>query len=249
MLKYRSVIAYDGTDYLGWQIQGARKTVAYVLESAFLRVFKKKIHLRAASRTDAGVHAFGQVVTFYLDDFLDPEKIRWAWNNALPLSITVRSIEVARSDFSVYSPCVKEYHYQLFLRRPQPFLARYGWFIRQTVDLQRLREALRLFEGTYDFTCFSTDDTRKDRVRTIHAINFDYDNRYDWYTIVIQGPKFLRHMIRRIVGAAVIVACRKIVPLKVIEKALLTQKLENALLSAPSHGLLLKAIVYDEEAT
>jgi tRNA pseudouridine38-40 synthase len=91
--RYKIVVAYDGTDYLGWQTQTNGVTVAGVLQHTFRRVFKKEIFLRAASRTDAGVHALGQVATFVTDLAIAPDRILQAWNNKLPAALHICSLE------------------------------------------------------------------------------------------------------------------------------------------------------------
>lgn len=246
MKWYKAVIAYDGTDYYGWQLQKNKISVAQVLQERFYEVFGSDIKLFAVSRTDAGVHALGQVVAFKSDLAIDVKNMKWAWSNHLPETITIRSLDVVEDRFNPHvGVAQKTYIYHFFTQTPLPFIARYGYHVRKTVNLDRLKEALQIFVGTHDFRSFSTGDERgEDTVRTIDTISVRYMQRYNAYAIIIKGPKFLRHMVRRIVGAALAAATTQHVSVEYLKEVLHTKNPCHILPNAPAKGLVLYKITY-----
>jgi len=247
MKKYKIIIAYDGTEYCGWQRQECVPSIAQCLEDRFAQVFGKKVALMGVSRTDGGVHAMGQVASFRLDLDIDTQKIMFAWNNVLPPDIVIRSIQEIGIDCNIHKNIEsKTYYYHFFTKRPLPFVQRYGWFYRYPVDIEKLKNALKIFEGTHDFRSFCTGDERENTVRTIETIYLEYYARYNGYRIVVKGPKFLRYMIRRIVGAAIEVAARKNFDISYLQEVLDEKDPEQILPNAPAKGLLLYKIKYQE---
>ena len=248
MAVYKMVIAYDGTAYHGWQRQPNAITVVQVLEATFKAVFKQEIILSGASRTDAGVHALGQVASFALNTQIAPDRLMFAWNNALPHDIVIRSINIVSDDFNprrkVFS---KTYHYTFFNQRPLPFGQQYGWYYSRSVDLEVLQQALQLFVGTHDFRSFCTGYDMQSTIRRIDSIHLEYDEILQAHRIVIQGPGFLRYMIRRIVGASLAVASKDQFSCQDIVVALEKKDPAQLLPNSPAKGLLLYKIVYEDE--
>lgn len=240
------IIAYDGTEYAGWIQQPDEPSIVQTLTDAFLRVFGSSIRILGASKTDAGVHAYGQVAVFKTDLQVNPEKMRWAWNNALPESITIRSLEYDDTFYPHGNVKRKTYHYDLFLERPLPFIARYGSQPYGAVDWDTFEKALSLFEGTHTFQAFYTGDDRTDTQRTIESIWLDrtHANRY---RVVVMGKSFLRHMVRRIIGAALAAAQRESISLEDIAHALQTGQTNCELPTAPAKGLMLWGIEYEDD--
>ncbi len=246
MLHYKLIISYDGTDYAGWQVQPTRTSVAQKLQDTFHDVFGQKIILYAVSRTDAGVHALGQVVTFKTDLNIDAHSMHKAWSARLPLDIFIRSLELVEPTYNPHAFVKhKTYWYHFFCERPLPFAQRYGVHVRQPIDLEKLQNCLAVFVGTHDFRSFCTGDERENTVRTITAISVTFVSEYNVYRIAISGPKFLRHMVRRIVGAALWVAIKPEMPISVLQETLLAKNPEHALAKAPAKGLTLYEVVYD----
>lgn len=204
--SYRIVVAYDGTDYHGWQIQPGLRTVVSTLLAAFTRVFGVEGSMIGASRTDRGVHAWGQVARLktFLD--IDPERLRHAWNNALPPSILIR--EITKHDFfhPQHEVAVKEYRYLFFTRRPAPHLARYGWFpvlySPERFSYERFCAVLQLFVGTHDFRFFSKYEPGKEMIRAVDSIVCEQDLETGALSLSIKAKGFLRYQIRRMIGAA-----------------------------------------------
>jgi len=242
------IVAYDGTDYSGWQFQNHCPSVAQVLQKTFKHVFNQEIKIIAASRTDAGVHALGQVLMFNTDLVITPSKLKHAWNNVLPPAVLIRSLEPAKENFHPQRNVVqKTYCYHFFQKRPLPLASRYGYYYRYPVDMEKLQQALNVFIGTYDFRSFCTGDERENTVRRIDEARVYKLSRFSVYRIEIKGPGFLRYMIRRIVGACLEVASSEDKPVSLLSEAIDKKNPEQKLPNAPAHGLLLYKIIYKSE--
>lgn len=245
MKRYKLVIAYDGTDYCGWQAQPRTKTVAGTLQDAIKRVFGNQIVIIGASRTDSGVHAQGQIATCFADFPASPELIMHAWNNQLPPAIYIRSLEIVADNHSIFAHIAyKTYHYRLFFTRPCPFQTRYGWRVPRRINTTLLANALQVFVGTHDFRSFSTGDDRgDDTIRHIDSITMHYEP--NGVLIVVKGQKFLHHMVRRIVGAAGDVASRSDFSVNCLMRILQEKNPRQRLTNAPAQGLTLESITYN----
>lgn len=248
MAVYKIVVAYDGTGYHGWQRQPDAKTVVQVLEESFKAVFKQKIYISGASRTDAGVHALGQVASFVLSIKIAPETLKFAWNNDLPHDILIQDVSIVSDTFNPRHGVVsKTYHYSFFTQRPMPFVQRYGWYFSRPIDFDVLQQALQTFVGTHDFRSFCTGYDMNSTVRTIHSIDLEYDDVMKAHRIVVKGPGFLRYMIRRIVGACLAVASKDEFTCQDIVGALAKKDPTQTLPNSPAKGLLLQKIYYDSD--
>lgn len=244
-MNYKLIVAYDGTDFSGWAKQPHKKSIADELRHAFIKSFGQEPHFLGASRTDAGVHALGQTVLLKTELILNPQYIKDAMSNLLPESIVIRSLETAPERFHPFHNVeYKVYWYHVFPERPLPFLARYGWYYQWPIDIEKLNECLKVFEGTHDFRSFSSGWDRENTVRTIDAINIHFIKRYNVYRIEIVGQKFLQHMIRRIVGACIKVAASPTVSIDTLRVALAEEHPRQLLPNAPAKGLLLYKIRY-----
>jgi tRNA pseudouridine38-40 synthase len=172
--------------------------------------------------------------------------MRMAWNNILPLSILIRSLEQDDQFHPHYQVKQKIYYYHLFFDGPLPFVARYGYYVSRLFDPQRFQETLHLFVGTHDFSAFYTGNDRENAVRTIGSIHLEYIPRYKVYRVVVLGERFLRHMVRRMIGAALVVASREGITHADIRDALQTGMMNAQLLTAPAQGLMLRKIIYEK---
>jgi tRNA pseudouridine38-40 synthase len=246
MAVYKMVVAYDGTAYHGWQRQPEDISVVQVLEQSFKSVFKQAISISGASRTDAGVHALGQVASFTLDMMIAPDRLKFAWNNDLPADVVIMDICLAQDNFNPrHGVLSKTYHYLFFTQRPLPFVQQYGWYFSRPVDLDVLQQALQIFVGTHDFRSFCTGYDMHSTIRTIHSIHLEYDHAKQAHRIVVKGPGFLRYMIRRIVGAALAVASKDQFSCDDISIALAKKDPAQILPNSPAKGLLLYEIEYE----
>ena len=209
MTYYKIVVAYDGTDYHGWQVQPGATTVSQALIDAYSAVFFQKISILGASRTDAGVHALAQVAIVRSPIYVEPNVLRKAWGKAIPTDIVVRDIQVLDRLIHPHDGVIqKVYAYHFFLERPMPFVQRFGWHFRRKVDLDILRASLNIFVGTHDFRSFCTGEDLEDTIRTIDSVDVSYVASWNAYRVEIKGKSFLRYMVRRIVGACLEIASR-----------------------------------------
>jgi tRNA pseudouridine38-40 synthase len=245
MYHYKLCVAYDGTDFFGWQEQPSLPTIAHTLKKSFARIFGAEGTIIAASRTDAGVHAHGQIALFSTNFFFDPEKMRSAWNNGLLLSIDIRELEIALPNFHPwYNIAYKIYQYHFFLERPSPLFARYGWHYAHFVNLEKLQTTLACFVGTHDFRSFITDPGDKETILTIDAITLTYNATMNAYCIEVRGKKFFQHMVRRIVGAALHASSREHISLEYVIQIRNACNPHHRLVNAPAQGLLLYKVVF-----
>lgn len=249
MKKLKLIVAYDGTDFYGWQIQPEKISVASTLEQAFYDAFGQKISLIGASRTDTGVHALGQVAIFRVEEKrLSFENMKLAWNNLLPKSILIRNLDLVDEKFH---PCFgvleKIYYYHLFLVNPLPFVARYGWYYRfiKNVDLEKFNKALQLYIGKHDFGSFcKVEEAGKSTVRTINDIKMEKLRHWNVLRVTIKGPGFLRFQIRRMIGYALDVARRKDLSVSYLKRLLENPDPKQILTKAEACGLCLRKVVY-----
>lgn len=244
---YRFIVSYDGTDICGWQYQtNGSSSVVGTLKAAFERTFGHEAHILGASRTDAGVHAHGQVARFYSPLDISPEQFARVWNNALPESIRIRHITRVPDSFDPRHDVVqKEYWYHLFNEIPPVYAHRYGWQVVPALDMNMVESALSVFVGTHDFSSFCTErEAGKTPIRTIDHISVSWHDDFCGYRVVVKGRSFVRHMIRRIIGACVTVALRDDISIDYLSRVLAQKDPNQSFINAPAHGLTLHSITY-----
>jgi tRNA pseudouridine38-40 synthase len=242
--QFKLLIAYDGTDFSGWQVQKNGTSVANYIERVFKAIFKTEIRLIGASRTDAGVHAFGQVATFFTQLSLSSKVIERALQEAMPASIVIRSCQQVEPSFHPrFDVTQKTYHYTLYLQPPMPWQARFGYFHDSSLDIELFKKALELFKGTHDFRSFCTGNEYESTVRTIDSIELLQGSSQGAIVVIFRAKGFLRYMIRRILGACLQVASGKFTYDELIT-ALAQQNPNQRFVSAPAHGLMLYEIQY-----
>jgi len=248
MPTFKLIVSYDGTDYKGWQIQPDAPTITQVLQNKFECVFKKTIKVVGTSRTDAGVHALGQVAKFTTDLDIDLNKLLRAWNNALPSDIQIRSIEHSHEFFNPRKDAqAKTYCYYLGTEKTSPFIGRYVHCPKYLFDLEKLNNTLSLFVGTHDFKnfCKFEEKITLNTIKTINSINMNYFKRFNVYQIKINGNSFLYNMIRRIIGASLDSAAGRY-DISIIDQALRRQ-IDHTFNTAPSKGLVLHKIHFGQK--
>jgi len=250
MKTYRIIVAYDGTDFFGWQTQPDAPTVTSCLQKTFEHVFGQTPDIFGASRTDSGVHALAQVARVRSDVGCSSESLLRAWNNALPKSILIRHLEPVDSSYDPRRGVTqKTYHYHLFYRQPLPFVARYGWFYDNVryVEWNQFQEALLNYVGTHDFGSFCTQEGGVETVRTVDAIVVEKLKRYRAFRVTIKGKGFVRFQIRRMIGCALDVARRPDLTPEFIANLLENPDPRQALTKAGAEGLVLRKILYAPE--
>jgi tRNA pseudouridine38-40 synthase len=203
-MNYRITLAYDGTDYFGWQIQLGQPTIQAALQTALGRLEGAPVTTFAAGRTDAGVHAEGQVVSFRLTKEWEGVALRKALNGNLPPDIRVMDALVAAEDFHArFDAKRKTYRYRIFPGEVMnPLWARYAWHYPYQLELERLIEDSQALVGTYDFTAFTVAECEaKTRVRTVTEVRVESTG--ELLTLFFTGEGFLRYQVRTMVSALV----------------------------------------------
>lgn len=240
------VVAYDGTAYHGWQLQPDALTVEAVLNEALTGLLGEKTEVIGASRTDAGVHAYGNVAVFDTDSRIPPEKFSYALNQRLPEDVKIqKSFQVPEDFHPRKTNCVKTYEYRICNREfPLPTKRRYSYFQYGHLDLEKMRDGAKYFVGTHDFTSFcSVNTTVEDKVRTI--TNMEIVKEEPDIVIRIQGTGFLYNMVRIIVGTLLEVGKGMRTP-ESVKDTLEKMDRQAAGPTAPPMGLTLVEIRYDE---
>jgi tRNA pseudouridine38-40 synthase len=247
-VKPKLTIAYDGTDYAGWQAQTTGVGVQQRVEEAIARIFSGATRLHSSSRTDAGVHALGMVAQVEIPDQqikMPLGKIALAINAHLPCDIRVMSCSRARADFDArFDATGKQYRYFLWnAPSMNPLLLRQAWHIGRPLDVATMRAAARLFLGKHDFKSLAAtrDYEMKSTVRTLRRC--DIRRNGPLLTFVIEGDGFLYKMCRGIVGTLAQAGQGKIAPGEI--KNILRQKDRRAAgMTAPACGLVLWKVFY-----
>lgn len=251
-MRYKLLLAYDGYDFEGWQSQLHHNTICDTLQDRFKKVFNESIVLLGSSRTDSQVHARGQVAAFNTTLAIEPTRLHKAWSNSLPPSIMIRSLQACPPDFhpqfNVHS---KIYTYCLFLERPLPFIARYGWFYPfiHEVDLDFFIQTLQLFKGTHDFRSFCKLETERNTVRTIYSIKAKQYAHHKTVLIQIHGSSFLHFQIRRMIGCALDCSRRSKQDRLYIKQLLEKPGVYDRMIKAEPQGLCLQKIIYNVESS
>ena len=248
MKRIKLTVAYDGTDYCGWQIQKNGVTVEEVLNRALSRLTGEKITVIGASRTDAGVHARGNVAVFDTAARMPAERIAYAVNALLPEDVVVvRSEEVPAGWHPRKCVSVKTYEYRILNREfPDPVRRRDTYFVSFPLDLDRMRQAAGYLKGTHDFKSFCSAQTSvEDTVRTIYSL--DVEKAGDLFTVRVRGNGFLYNMVRIIAGTLAGVGRGYFEP-EEVERMLEEKDRTKAGVTAPPQGLTLVGIEYEETA-
>ncbi|SHI49729.1 tRNA pseudouridine(38-40) synthase TruA [Parasporobacterium paucivorans] len=202
--RIKLTIAYDGTRYCGWQIQENGITVEEMINKSLSGLLGEKICIMGASRTDAGVHALGNVAVFDTHTRIPPEKISYGLNQRLPEDITVQKSEEVPKEFHPrYAAAIKTYEYKILNRTfPQPICRLYTHFIYYPLDVEAMQKAAAYLVGEHDFKSFSSiGGQTKTSVRTITAL--DVEKEGDIITIRVSGTGFLYNMVRIISGTLI----------------------------------------------
>ncbi len=241
-------VAYDGGAYAGWQIQPDKPTVQGVFEATWQKLTQESVHVTAAGRTDAGVHALGQVVGVSTDTRLSNDDLHRGLNALLPNDIAVVAIEVAREKFhATYDAIGKRYRYVIHNAHwPSVFDRHYAWHFPHPLDAAAMHAAGQALVGRHDFSSFeSAGSERPDSIRTISELTVTRGsgNATDRVTIEVAGDGFLYNMVRAIVGTLVEVGAGK----RNIDwpaEVLAARDRRAAGQTAPPHGLFLVSVDY-----
>lgn len=244
MKRIKLTIAYDGTNYCGWQVQPNGITIEEVINKALRKLTGEEITVIGASRTDSGVHAMGNVAVFDTETTIPADRIAVALNQRLPEDIViVKSEEVAADFHPRYCDCSKTYEYHIINTRiPNPTKRLTNYFVSYVLDIDKMRKAASYLVGEHDFVSFC--NVRTDVENTVRCITeLEILKCGDEITIRITGNGFLYNMVRIIVGTLIRVGRGFYEPEKV--KEILEAKDRKAAgVTAPAHGLMLMEIEY-----
>lgn len=241
-------VAYDGTSFCGWQRQPRERTVEGVLNEALTHLLKEEIEVIGASRTDSGVHAYGNVAVFDTESRIPAEKIAYAVNQGLPCDVRViRSMEVAPDFHPRHTDTRKIYEYVISEREiPLPTERLYSYPVHGHLELEKMRQAAVYFLGEHDFTSFcSTGTPVEDKVRTIYTLDINETILTEGRQLVIhvEGNGFLYNMVRIIAGTLISVGFGRTAP-EEIKAIIEAQDRKKAGPTAPAQGLFLVKIEY-----
>ncbi len=235
-------MSYDGTNYCGFQIQPNCNTVQGTLEGAISEVFKKKISINYAGRTDSGVHAFAQVIDFDAPFSIKEADLKKALNSLLPTDIRILKVFVTNDNFhSRYSAKFREYVYFIFTGEiVSPFFVRYVWHLNAKLDIVKMKEFANIFVGRKDFSFVANEPAEKDCVREVYF--FRIKKVRDFFIFHVRANGFLRGMVRNMVGLTVGYALNRLQ--KDLSDNIIFSAGNIKSFKAPAKGLFLRRVGY-----
>lgn len=261
MRNIKFTIAYDGTDFSGWQSQPGQSTVQGALTDVLEKLTQRRLMIVAAGRTDAGVHAAGQVANFKTQSLMSVEEFQHAFNSLLPPTVRVTGAEEVGPDFhSRWDALAKTYRYRIFRGQVvPPFLWRYVHHDPYDLNFGAMADAAHQFVGEHDFATFAAsagseeDDRERLTTRTIYDFELQrtqaadaHPSAEEWVCIV-RGKSFLRYMVRKMVGTVVEVGRGKLAPGNIPELFALRDRSKCGA-TMPPQGLCLESVEYPDPA-
>src|SRR5690625_1084241 len=247
MRKLKCIISYDGTNFSGYQVQPNKRTIQWELEKALAQIHKgKQIRIYASGRTDAGVHAKGQVIHFETDLDISTDNWKKALNALLPEDIYIQMVEsVSDECHAQFDAIEKEYRYFVLNSCEKDIFKRnYMYFYPYDLDIHMIQNACKLFEGTHDFTsfCSARSTVKGSKVRTLYEVTCEKND--DEITFILRGNGFLYNMVRIIVGVLLEVGSGKTTE-RDIEQMFAAKDRTFAGKTAPPEGLYLWHVKYE----
>lgn len=248
MRNLRLILAYDGSDFAGWQVQPASPTIQGTLATAIGRLTGEKVLPQGSGRTDAGVHALAQVVTFVTESNVPTGNFLKALNDLLPPAIRVLEAAEVPADFHARkSARAKTYRYHMYRADIcPPFLARYVWHFPYPLDEGAMQEAAGRVLGEHDFTSFAAVDPERDETPASHVRSIlasEWERQGDELVYTVRGSGFLHHMVRNLVGTFLLVGKGTLQP-EDVSRILEARKRSAAGATAPASGLFLVSVEY-----
>ena len=242
--RWRAVVEYDGTEFSGWQRQDGQRTVQSVVEDAIRQVVGESVFVRAAGRTDAGVHADGQVVSFDLVQPMPPRGLLRGLNSVLPPDVALVEVSEASPEFDArFSARGKIYRYTVWnhvVRSPRR--ARTTWHVRQVLDMDAIRRTAGLLIGEHDFRAFRASDCDRRTTRRL-VRRLEVDRQGALVTFDVEATAFLKNMVRILVGTLVDVGRGRIAP-GIVARMLESGDRTIGGMTAPAQGLTLLHVFY-----
>ncbi|MHB8139225.1 MAG: tRNA pseudouridine(38-40) synthase TruA [Smithellaceae bacterium] len=244
MNKYKINLEYDGTNYSGWQAQKNAKSIQGTLIDAAQNFLNTSVDIQGAGRTDAGVHAMGQVAHLECARKLNCETLRIGLNDHLPAGINILSVENAHPRFHARHSAVSRSYLYLITSRRTAFGKKYVWWVKDNLQTGKMRQALAVFEGFHDFASFADKRMEKNTSTKVHVEGIELKAFNSMIAIRVTGSHFLWKMVRRIVGMTV-EAGRGNVTAQDLEQMLHTDSDVPARHTAPPSGLFLEKVLYE----
>ncbi len=246
MPKWKLVIEYEGTRYRGWQEQKNARTVQGELRKAAEGILGSGVEISGSGRTDAGVHALGQVAHLDIGTAMEPFRVAFGLNDHLPPEINVLSVERAHPRFHARHHAEGRSYLYLISTRRSAFGCRYAWWIRDRLDLRRMQSAARCFQGFHDFVSFADRDLDPEASTTVDIDEVQVEREQDLIVFRIAGSHFLWKMVRRIVGVLAEVGRGRLSESE-IAAWLAAPSTQPAQWTAPPCGLFLQQVRYKDE--
>jgi tRNA pseudouridine38-40 synthase len=246
MRTLRAILEYDGTEFHGFQVQPGLPTVQQAIETKLARITGETVRVAAAGRTDAGVHATGQVISFTTGARVPTEKVAVAANSLAPYSVVMRRVEEAPAGFHArFSATSRSYQYAILRGDPSPFMRRYTTWVREVRQLERMEAALKQVVGRHDFTSFCAVGAEvKDKTRTVFSARMVERGRLLLIRMTADG--FLQQMVRTIVGTLLEVERGLREPEEIID-IMAARDRRRAGATAPAHGLCFTRATYGKD--
>lgn len=244
MKRVMLIVAYDGTNYHGWQMQPNAVTIEQILNEKLSELLKEDIQVIGASRTDAGVHAVGNVAVFDTNTSIPGEKISYALNHLLPEDIVIQESFEVEPDFHPRKcDSIKTYQYRILNRNFNlPVKGRNAYHFYRKLDLDKMREAAAYFVGKHDFKNFCSSHTQaKSTIRIIYS--FDIEEEDEEIVLTVSGNGFLYNMVRMLTGTLLDVGTGRMSPDKIPELLAAKERVHSPN-TAPARGLTLLDIEY-----
>lgn len=245
-MKYKIFLEYDGTNYRGWQSQKNARSVQDTLITAAETFLDAPVTVQGAGRTDAGVHALEQVAHLESPKKVHPDSLRMGINDNLPASVNVLNVENVPSPFHARHHAVSRSYLYLISRRRTAFGKRYVWWIKDKLDVSKMKQTLDVFQGFHDFASFADKKMDKMSSTKVNIEGIWLKEIDDIIAVRILGSHFLWKMVRRIVGVTVEVG-RGNLTKHVVEKMLISYSEMPAHFTAPPSGLFLEKVLYESD--
>jgi len=242
MLNYKITIQYDGTRYAGWQIQENAPSIQEVISSSIKQILQEEINLVGAGRTDAGVHALGQVANFTLNKELDLYKFKYSLNSVLPVDISITNIESVEEKFHSRFSAKKRSYIYLISNQKSPFFDRYSYTLFSDIDQNTMNELSKVLIGAQDFTSFSKTNTEvQNKICEVYEAR--WRRQKNFFIFYIEANRFLYGMVRAIVGT-LLKAYASTDGVNYLKNILVRKDRSAAADSVPAKGLFLYKVKY-----
>ena len=244
MNNYKLTIQYDGTDFAGWQMQKNANTIQQSVADAFKILLKKEINLIGSGRTDAGVHAWGQVANFRNEQNIELSKFRYSLNSILPQSINVKKIESVNKSFHARFDAKKRSYLYLIAKEQSPFYLKFSYLYSNInkYDINKLNKLSSLLMGEHDFTSFARKNTEtKNKICNIY--NIKWRETKDFVFFFVEANRFLHGMVKTLVGTILQTGIKNY-DKQILKNILKAKEREAAGKAFPSKGLFLFKVRY-----